>query len=137
MPKKFKTVEKNARNTPSKKVEDIQWEGEEVSAQSETKLESDTGTGKPIVIRFFDFGANPLVFKQHQPTAQELFDSHRKGIESLLWRDGLKPIEGIEPRLMFSKDKSSYRFVITCVTSQALVDTPKTLSQLLTSNPIR
>lgn len=133
--KKFKAIEKKAKDTPMGDVDNLQWEGEEVAAQSETKLESDTGTGTPVVIRFFEFGANPEVFKQHKPTAQELFDSHRKGIEALLWRDGLKHFEGSEPRLMFSKDKSKYRFIITCIPSQALTGTPKTLSELLTNSP--
>ncbi len=131
MKKKFKVVEKNAKNTPSKQIEDIQWEGEEIGVQSDTKLESDTGTGQAFVMRFFEFGANVEVFKQHKPTAQELFDSHRKGIEALLWRDGLKPYQGVEPRLVFSKNEKSYRFVITCTPTQALVDTPNTLKELL------
>lgn len=125
--KKFKSLDK--------KTKDV-WEGEEVVAQSDTKLESDLGTGQPVVIRFFEFGANPEIFKQHKPTAQELFDSHRKGIESLLWRDGLRPYEGVEPRLMFSKNKSHYRFVITCIPKETLLDKPNTLSQLLVPNPI-
>ncbi len=133
--KKFKSVEKNAKNLPSNKSEDILWEGEEVTAHSETKIESDLGTGQAIVIRFFEFGANPEVFKIHQPTAQELFNSHRKGIEALLWRDGLKPFEGLEPKLMFSKNKKNYRFIITCVPSlgNTLIDKTQTLSQLLTT----
>src|SRR5690348_11503484 len=114
MANKFKAIEKG-----------VEWEGEEVSAQSETKIESDLGTGTPIVIRFFEFGANPEVFRQHKPTAQELFDSHRKGIESMLWVDGLKPFEGLEPKLVFSKNKESYRFIITCTPINALIDTPK------------
>lgn len=137
-PTKFKSIEKNAKDVPSKD-KDILWEGEEVSAQSTTKIESDLGTGQAVVIRFFEFGANPEVFKIHKPTAQELFNSHRKGIESLLWRDGLRPYEGIEPKLMFSKNHKNYRFIITCIPTlgSALVDTPQTLSQLLTPSPIK
>ena len=127
---KFKTTEKNAKNSP---VQDIQWEGEEIQANSKTKLEQDTGTGEAFVLRFFDFGTNLETFKQHKPTAQELFDSHRKGIEPLLWRDGLAPCSEVEPRLMFSKGKKFYRFVITCKQSKGhlLFTEPKTLSQLL------
>lgn len=133
--KKFKVTEKNAeiKSKFSKdSVGDIQWEGEEVTAKSKTVLEDDKGTGQAVVIRFFEFGANPKVFKDHKPTAQELFDSHRRGMESLLWRDGLKPFDGIEPRLMFSKDKRFYRFVLTCIPTigNVLLENPKTLSQL-------
>lgn len=129
--KKFKAVEKDAQDAP---VKDLEWEGEEVQAQSDTKLEFDQGTGQAIVLRFFDFAVNPETFKQHKPTAQELFNTHMRGIESLLWRDGLKPYDAIDPRFMFSKDKSHYRFIIACVPSlgNVLVDKPQTLSQLIT-----
>ena len=107
--RKFKVLEKDVEiksKFGSDKIGDVQWEGEELGAESTTKITEDKGTGREVVLRFFDFGANPEVFKQHKPTAQELFDGHRKGLESLLWRDGLKPFEDVQPRLMFSKDKS-------------------------------
>jgi len=69
MAKKFKSIEKKGI-LPGGKVEDIEWEGEAVQAESKTKLEDDKGTGQPIVLRFFEFGVNPEVFKQHKPTAQ-------------------------------------------------------------------
>lgn len=131
MAKKFKSVEKNAVNLPSKKVEDLQWEGEEIQAQSKTKIEEDQGTGIPVVLRFFEFGVNPEAFKNRKPTAQELLNSHLRGIESLLWSDGLTFYKEVEPRLMFSKDNKKYRFIIPCLPTQALIDTPKTLTQLL------
>lgn len=125
MVKKFKAIEKKT---------DIEWEGEEVQAQSQTKLEMDTGSGPAVVLRFFDFATNLETFKQHKPTAQELFDCHRKGIEVLLWKDGLKPFAEVSPRLMFSKDRSYYRFIVTCIPNNGniLFDRPKTLSELLT-----
>ncbi len=128
--KKFKAIEKDAKDSP---VKDIEWEGEEVGVESDTKLEEDKGTGQEIILRFFDFAANPEVFKIQKPTAQELFESHKRGMESLLWTDGLTPCLAIEPRLMFSKDKTSYRFVISCLPSMgnSLIDKTKTLSELL------
>jgi len=126
--KKFKVTELDAKDAP---VKDIQWEGEELGVESTTKLEEDGGTGQAIVLRFFDFAANPEVFKQHKPTANELFSSHRMGMDALLWKDGLNPCQEIEPRLIFSKDRSMYRFVVSCIPTQALVDNPKTLKQLI------
>lgn len=127
--KKFKAIEKNAKDSP---VKNIEWEGEELGAVSDTKLEFDTGTGQAIILRFFDFGVNFEAFKQHRPTAQELFDSHRRGIESFLWRDGLKPYEAIEPRLMFSKNRKNYRFIISCIPrlGETLLDKTKTLGEI-------
>jgi len=128
--KKFKTVDKETNDAPVKNAE---WEGEELGVISDTKLEQDLGTGHEVVLKFFDFGVNEEAFKQHRPTAQELFNSHRGGIEALLWRDGLKPYEGLNPRFMFSKNKKFYRFIITCIpmAGRVISDTPQTLSQLL------
>lgn len=139
--KKFKVVEENAIDAP---VKDIPWEGEELEAKSKTKIEDDGGYGQAIVLRFFDFGANPEIFRRHQPSAQELFNQHIRGIESLLWGDGLKPFIEVQPQLLFSVDGKKfesfnpkgkqykfYRFTIACVPMQALIETPKTLSQLL------
>ncbi len=126
--KKFKLTELDAKDAP---VKDIEWEGEELGAQSDIKLQDDKGVGQPIVLRFFDFAANPQVFAQHKPTALELFSSHRMGMEALIWKDGLTPHKSIEPRLRFSKDRSQYQFIISCIPNQALVDVPHTLDTLL------
>jgi len=128
--KKFKVIEKDAKDAPTK---DIEWEGEEVQAESTTKIQEDKGTGQPIILRFFDFAANKEVFAQHTPTAQELFNAHRNGMEAMLWTDGLTPCEAIEPRILFAKDKSHYRFVVSCIPSSGntIIETTKTLSDIL------
>lgn len=130
MAKKFKTIEKNAKNLPSKKVENLEWEGETVQAESKVNLQDDRGTGKPIVLRFFEFGVNPQAFKDHKPTAQELFNTHIRGMESLIWSDGLIFCKEIEPKLWFSKDNKKYRFMIGCLPVQTLIETPNTLAEL-------
>lgn len=126
--RKFKLTETDAKDAP---VKDIEWEGEELGVESTTKLEEDKGTGQAIVLRFFSFASNVEAFKQHKPTADELFASHRMGMEAMLWKDGLTPYTAIEPRLMFSKDKSQYRFVVSCLPNQALVDSTRTLTELI------
>lgn len=135
MAKKFKVKETNAKDLPTwaNEKDGIEWEGEHVTAESDTKLEHDLGTGQPVILRFFDFGANAETFKTHKPTAQELFNTHIKGMESLLWTDGLQPFPEVEPRLMFSKDKTQYRFVLACIPAKGnmLFNDAKTLSQIL------
>lgn len=128
--RKFKAIEKDAQDAP---VKDVKWEGEELGAISETKLEDDKGVGHEVVLKFFDFGVNQEAFKAHKPTAQELFNSHRSGMEAVMWKDGLKPYEAIEPRFMFSKDRNYYRFIIACIPrfGRVLAETPRTLSQLI------
>ncbi len=131
MAKKFKAIEKKPKDGPIK--ENLEWEGEEIRAESKIKLEDDKGIGQAVVLRFFEFGVNVEAFKKHKPTAQELFNSHMRGMEALLWRDGLKVYTDVEPRLMFSKDKTKYRFVIPAVSNGTTIlkEQPKTLSQIV------
>jgi hypothetical protein len=131
--KKFKLTELDAKDSP---VKDIEWEGEELQAESTTKIQDDKGTGQELILRFFDFAADRNVFELHKPTAQELFESHRSGMEAMLWTDGLVPCKAIEPRLMFSKDKSYYRFVVSCIpsTGNTILEGTHTLSELLQPN---
>ena len=51
----------------------------------------------------------------------------------MLWTDGLTPCEAIEPRILFAKDKSHYRFVVSCIPSSGntIIETTKTLSDIL------
>ncbi len=118
--------------TVKDKQTDVEWEASDVSATSTTKLEQDEGTGQAVVIRAFDFGANMEAWRAKPPTKQELFNHHLKGIESLLWRDGLKPFDDVEPRLIYSKDGNHYRIIVTAIQAKGsiLKEIPLTLSQI-------
>lgn len=109
-----------------------------VEVQSQTKLESDEGYGNAVVIRMFEFGVNPESFKRHQPTKQELFNSHSKGIEAFLWRDGLQVISEVEPRIVFNKKQTTYKIFIGArpKRGEMLTQAPHTLSQLLAREEI-
>lgn len=136
MANKFKAKEKDVEiktDIINEKIDEIEWEGEELHAESETKIEDDKGTGQEIIVRVFEFAADQEVFRMNRPTAQELFDSHRKGIESMLWADGLQPYQAIEPTLIVDKDKSKYTFYISCLPGlgNTLIDKTHTLSELL------
>ena len=104
-----------------------------IEEQSQTSLEQDTGVGQVAVIRRFTFKANPDVFAEHPPTKQDLFNHHLKGIEIALWRDGLKMMPEVKPRLVFDDDKGTYSIVVGSTPSrgQTLQDIPKTLSELV------
>lgn len=79
---------------------------------SDIKLEMDEGDGKTIVIRSFDFKANPQAFKDRIPSKQELFNSHLKQIEVILWKDGLKIMTDVQPKLILEKKNKGYRIVV-------------------------
>lgn len=112
------------------------WVGQEISVKSDTQLSDDHGVGKPIILRHFEFAANPEVFKQHKPTKQELFDSHRQFIETFLWKDGLTPIDFIPPTIKISKKKDKYRILVTCQAraGQIIAEKPQTLTEIANGN---
>lgn len=92
--------------------EDVQWDVTKGEVHSDTRLEDDTGHGKAVVIRAFDFTANPEAFRLYTPTRQELFNAHKLQIEASLFADQLKIYEEVAPRVMISKNKKNYRIVV-------------------------
>lgn len=108
-------------------------EASTIEAKSEkAHLEDDIGQGAALIIRQFTFGINPEAFKDHQPSKQELFNFHWKGIEMMLWKDGLMAFDGVPPRLVFNKEKSNYQIFVASrpARGNVLLETPQTLSQI-------
>lgn len=103
-----------------------------IEAQSKTKLEDDAGHGNAAIIRCFKFGINPKVFQEHPPTKQELFNSHHKGIEIALWRDGMKVIPDVNPRIVIDQKNMSYLIFVGAqpMKGHILREQPKTLSEI-------
>lgn len=128
--KDFKIKEDNAE-VPKGSYKDIDWEGQEIEYHSDELTGGDTGSA--VIMRFFDYRANPQTFKQRPPTVQELFNIHSKEIELTLWKDGMKAITEVNPRFMMSKDQKYYRFVVAAspLRGQKVNETPKTLTEIL------
>ncbi len=107
------------------------WYGQEANVQSGPLV--DSGTGIPVIMRFFEFKANPVNLKRDKPTKQDLFNSHYHQIKTTLWADGLKVLEGIEPAIILSKRKDSYRIMVTCIPKEgvSLLESTQTLQQLI------
>jgi len=113
-----------------------QWEVKTLAAESNVKLEDDTGDGVAVTLRHFYFRPNPESFKTKTPTAQELFNSHIKQIEVQLWQDGWKIYSETSPRLMMAKNRSHYVIVVpaTPARGQLLTSKPKTLTELISND---
>lgn len=110
---------------------DHSWEGQELEVKGDPLI--DNGTGRPIIMRFFEFKANPETFKL-KPSNQELFNAHAQQIRLFLWKDGLEPVTVIEPKII--RDKIGYKIAITCQPKLgvALNERPETLQQLIKPN---
>ena len=117
-------------NAPS---ENFSWEASGGQVHSETHLEDDKGTGANVVIRSFTFSVNPVAFKQHTPSKQELFDYHSKQIQILLWQDDLVALPEVAPGLKFNKKKTQYTITIGAQARRGRVfhDKAKTLSEVI------
>ncbi len=115
------------------KQEDGDYTGQSIEVKSKTKLEEDLGTGDIVLLRTYEFGANPEMFKDGEPSGQDVFNSHMKGILGMLWGDGLQPVPEIEPKLIFSKDRSKYLIMVGARPSlgQSILETPKTLTEII------
>lgn len=104
----------------------------DIEVESKTKLEQDEGYGNAAIIRCFEFGANPEAFKEYQPTRQELFNSHHKGIETALWRDGMKVMPDVNPRIVMDQKTGRYRIFVGAqpMKGHILHERPQTLSEI-------
>lgn len=91
----------------------------------------DSGDGKSVLIRLFEFKMNPEL--KGDIDKQLLFNSHAKQIQTILWADGLKPFDEVSPRVIIDTVKGEYKIFISCVarSSTAFIEIPKLLSQAL------
>lgn len=90
----------------------VHYDVKKGEVHSDVHLEDDEGFGKTIVVRSYDFQANPQAFKERTPSKQELFDAHAKQIEVQLWADGLQPMPEVHPQVILSKRRNGYRIVV-------------------------
>lgn len=124
---------------PALEIDDgkTKWTGQQVGVNSNIPLVND-GTGKPYIIRQFDFAFDPNVLikiKQKKipvPTKQELFNSNWHQIRITLWGDGLIAIEDelFPPRIVIGRKK--YKIILVCEPRfrTMVADKPQTLQEI-------
>lgn len=110
---------------------DTNYNLESIEVQSDTHLEDDTGEGDAAIVRMFEFGMNPQAFIEHPPTKQELFNSHYKGIELALWKDGMKVIPEVNPKIIVDQKAAKYMIFVGAqpMRGHILTERPKTLAE--------
>ena len=125
MDKNFKLTEENAIDSP---VKNIEWEGKEVETEATPLMNDDSG--KPIILRVFDFDLPPLKPEEF-PTKQQLLDFHKSKITAFLWRDELIPIQKF--KAIFSKDKQHFRIFATCQAKLGsnILEKPQVIQKLI------
>ena len=113
-------------------AEGAEYDVNSLEVHSKTNLEQDEGSGRPVILRKFEFGMNPEAWGQHQPTKQELFNHHLKGIEIALWKDGMKPMPDVNPRIVIDPQTMKYQIFVAAEVARGhmLNERPLTLKQL-------
>ena len=115
------------------KVGDTQYEyGADLHTEGTPII--DPGIGRTVSIRVFDFKMNPTVRGFNDK--QAIFNSHAKQISTILWGDGLIPLEQVPPRVIIDYKKWSYKIFVPCEArlGTLFVDAPKNLSEELAKN---
>ena len=79
----------------------------------------DPGGGPVAVIRVFSFKMNPE--RKHFPGKQALFNSHAKQIGTILWGDGLRPLESHSPRVIINNKKGFYQIFVPCGAAKGVI----------------
>ncbi len=105
------------------------WYGRDLQTNSDPLI--DSGTGRPMIIRQFQFVFNPNL--KQKPTKQDLFNSHWPQMKIMLWGDGLVANTDVEPRMIVGKRK--YRIFLLCEPKlrTMVAERPLTLQQLTQS----
>lgn len=87
-------------------------EAQQLETQSKVHLEEDQGSGAAVILRIFEFGMNVEAIKLAQPSKQDIFNSHLKGIELALWRDGFKVHPDVSPKIIFDTKNLKYKIFV-------------------------
>lgn len=108
-----------------------EWYG--ASLQTEGTPMVDSGTGRALILRVFDFAFKPGL--EQKPSKQQLFNAHWSHIKTLIWSDGLVANTDVDPRVVIGKKR--YRIFILCEPRlnknhirEAVVDRPTTLQEV-------
>lgn len=113
------------------------WQSQEFSTQSDPLI--DPGTGKPYIIRFFEFKFDVSMLhklKEHKipvPNNQELFNSVWPQIRVMLWGDGLVAVQEAElpPKIVIEKRKFKVAIVCQAKFGNTIIDKVRTLNDYL------
>lgn len=108
-------------------------EAASIETQSKTKLEDDQGFGDAAIVRCFTFGINLKAFQDANPTKQDLFNHHIRGIEVMLWRDGMRLMTDVAPQITLDMKAMQYRIFVGARPAKGYIlkEIPQTLSQIV------
>ena len=94
----------------------------------------DPQEGKTVSIRVFEFKMNPDPKVNFPTDNQVLFNAHAKQIATILWGDGLVPLEEVPPRVIIKRKEHKYQIFVPCEAKRGVLffEQPKSLNEVLT-----
>lgn len=72
----------------------------------------DSGSGRPLILRIFEFAVKPQPSGTPSATKQQLFNLHWRQIRDMIWADGLVANTDVGPRVVVGKKR--YRIFVLC-----------------------
>ena len=92
----------------------------------------DSGTGKTVSIRTFHFKMNPQSVNDFKDV-QTIFNSHARQISTILWGDGLIPLDGHSPRVIIDRRRGIYKIFVPCEAKRStlFIEKPVNLTEQL------
>lgn len=114
-------------------AEEGEWIDQDLAVKADTPL-IDSGTGKKLIVRLFDFNwdkkMKPQDIEKAQVDKQGFFNSHAKYIKDFLWKDGLSVREDHDPKMIFNN--KGYRIAVLCEArfGVSIFDKPTTLQDI-------
>ena len=132
--KKFKKEMAELKSGEGVNIGDTKYEyGADLHAESMPLI--DSGEGVTVSIRVFEFKMNPKELENFPKDKQVLFNAHAKQIATILWGDGLSPLEEVSPRVIMDIKKGSYKIFVPCKAKKGInwsnQNKPKNLSSEL------
>ena len=117
------------------KKEGVAYDMRDLEVESKTKLQSDEGHGGAVIVRVFEFKFNPEAVAKVQNDQipldkQMLFNSHYKGIEMALWKDGFVPMPEVAPQVKIEGERYKIFVGAKLAKGQILRERPMTLAQI-------
>ena len=112
----------------TQKLNDNGTEWEADTQQTDGVPLVDSGTGKPIILRKFEFELPPGM---EMPSNEQILEAHKGKITTFLWKDDMVQI--MEARVKKAKDQRHFMILVPCQprSGSAIIGNTTTLQDIM------
>ena len=104
------------------------WYGQSIETEGQPMI--DSGTGRPLFLRTFEYAMKPLPPGTPLPTPQQVFNAHWPHIRVMIRFDNLVANTDVPPRVVIGKKR--YRIFVLCEPKfrETVIDKAKSLQDI-------